>query len=86
MTKGDVEKCKDTLYTCVQIIASLSVLLEPFLLFSSAKIRNILKIEKAVWQFMEISSGLELGQVEILFERIDKKAVQEEEERLLQKS
>lgn len=77
--KSDVEKCKKTLNTCIQIIANLSHLLEPFLPFSSAKIKNILKIEKAVWQCIEVPAGLELGQVEILFERIDKKVIQEEE-------
>jgi methionyl-tRNA synthetase len=80
--KSDVEKCKGTLNTCVQIIANLSHLLEPFLPFSSAKVRNLLKIEEATWQYIEVPSGLELGQVEILFERIDKKVIQEEEARL----
>jgi len=80
--KSDVEKCKETMNTCVQIIANLSHLLAPFLPFSSVKIRNILKIEKADWQHVIIPFGLELGQVEILFERIDKKVIQEEEAKL----
>jgi methionyl-tRNA synthetase len=80
--KSDYKKCKETLNTCVQIIANLSLLLDPFLPFSSAKIRNILKIEKLVWQCIEVPANLELGQVEILFERIDKKVIQEEETRL----
>lgn len=80
--KSDIEKCKSTLNTCVQIIANLSFLLEPFLPFSSAKIRNMLKIEKAAWQYVEVPAGLELGQVEILFERIDKNVIQEEEAKL----
>jgi len=80
--KNDIEKCKETLNTCVQIIANLSLLLEPFLPFSSAKIKNMLKIEKANWQHIEVPAGLELGKVEILFERIDKKVIQEEEARL----
>ena len=80
--KSNVEKCKETLNTCIQIIANLSLLLEPFLPFSSAKVRKMLKIEKAVWQKIEIAAGLDLGAVEILFERIDKKAILEEEEKL----
>jgi len=80
--KSDVEKCKETLNTCVQIIANLSNLLEPFLPFSSAKVRNLLEIGEATWQCIEVPSGLELGKVEILFERIDKKVIQEEEARL----
>ena len=41
-----------------------------------------IKIEKAIWQYVVASSGLELGPVEILFERIDKKVIEEEEIRL----
>lgn len=80
--RNDIEKCKETLNTCVQIIANLSLLLEPFLPFSSHKVRNILKIGKPVWEYVEIPAGFELGPVEILFERIDKKVIQEEEARL----
>ena len=80
--KSDVEKCKVTLNTCVQIIANLSLLLDPFLPFSSAKVRAILKVEKTSWKYVQVPAELELGSVEILFERIDKKVIQEEEVRL----
>jgi len=80
--KNDPEKCKATLNTCVQIIANLSLLLEPFLPFSSEKVRNMLRIGQAVWKQIELPAGLELGPVEILFERIDKKEIQEEMLRL----
>ncbi len=83
--KSDVEKCEETLYTCVQIIANLSNLLEPFLPFSSAKIRSMLNIEKADWRYIEVPAGQEIGAVEILFERIDKKVIQEEESKLKKK-
>ncbi len=80
--KSDINKCKETLNTCVQIIANCSLLLNPFLPFSSAKIRNILKIENASWHYIEVPASLELGMVEILFERIDKKVIKEEEIKL----
>lgn len=80
---SDPEKCKETLYTCIQIIANLSLLLNPFLPFSSEKVRNIFKIENATWGYIEIPHGFRLEPLEILFERIDKKAITEEEERLL---
>lgn len=83
--KIDIEKCKQTLNTCVQIIANLSLLLEPFLPFSSDKVRNTLKITDLSWQYVEIPTGLKLGPVEILFQRIDKKVIAEEEERLVGK-
>jgi len=71
--KSNPEKCKETLNTCIQIIANLSLLLEPFLPFSSARIRKILKIENTSWRYIEIPAGTELNPAEILFERIDKK-------------
>lgn len=80
--KSDTEKCGETLNTCVQIIANLSILLEPFLPFSSQKVRDILSIENVSWEYIEIQAGLELGPVEILFERIDKKVIDEEEAKL----
>lgn len=80
--KSDVEKCKQTLNTCIQIIANLSILLDPFLPFSSAKVRSMLKIENASWNPIEVSSGTKLNDVGILFERLDKKVISEEEERL----
>jgi methionyl-tRNA synthetase len=80
--KSDNNKCKETLNTCVQIIANLSCLLEPFLPFSSEKVRRMLKIEKPVWQYIHIPSGREPENVNILFQRIDKKVIEEEEARL----
>jgi len=80
--KNEPEKCGATLNTCVQIIANLSVLLDPFLPFSSAKIRRIFGLENPGWSPVRISAGLELGPVDILFERIDKKVIQEEQQRL----
>lgn len=73
--KNNPEKCKETLYTCVQIIANLSLLLNPFLPFSSAKVRRIFKIENATWGYIEIPYRFCLEPLEILFERIDKKAI-----------
>jgi len=80
--RSDIERCRESLNTCVQIIANLSILLEPFLPFSSAKVQDMLKLTNITWQYVQVPAGLELGPVEILFERIDKKAIQEEESKL----
>ena len=40
------KKCSETLYICVQIIANLANLLEPFMPYSSEKIRGFLNIEE----------------------------------------
>ncbi|NLO40304.1 MAG: methionine--tRNA ligase [Ruminiclostridium sp.] len=80
--KNNPDRCDETMNACVQIIANLSNLLEPFLPFSSEKVRGFLSITKPSWEVVKVEPGLELRPVEILFERIDKKVVQQEEDRL----
>jgi methionyl-tRNA synthetase len=77
--KEDEDKCKETLNTCVQIIANLSTLLYPFIPFSSEKVRKMLSITNIGWRYIEIPDGQSLNPVEILFERIEKKVILEEE-------
>ena len=74
-------KCKNTLYQCVQIIANLAVLLQPFLPFSSEKVCRWLNI-RSTWERKTVPSGFKLSQIEILFKRIDKKVIEEETEKL----
>ncbi|MBU3201951.1 methionine--tRNA ligase [Clostridium estertheticum] len=76
----DPEKCNSTIFNCVQIIANLSVLLNPFLPFSSSKIQNWLSISSisANWCIKFVESGLVIPTVDILFKRIDKKVIDEE--------
>ena len=77
----DRESCDNTLYHCVQMIANLSVLLAPFLPFSSAQIQDWLGIDGS-WVPKEIPAGTAIPEPHILFERLDKKVIAEEEERL----
>ena len=77
----NVECCSDAIYNCVQMIANLAVILEPFLPFSSAKIMDWLSIESS-WSVKIVSVGFLIPEPEILFERLDKKVVAEELERL----
>lgn len=67
----DIDSCKDTLYQCVQIIANLSVLLAPFLPFSSEKVCNWLSLTSD-WEYKTVPSGYCLPETQILFERLDK--------------
>lgn len=80
--KDNIEQCKDTLYTCVQIIANLSILLQPFLPISSSDVHKMLKIDIVEWRYIEVPTGLKIDKVRILFERIDKKKIEEEIEKL----
>jgi methionyl-tRNA synthetase len=78
----DVTVCNNTLYNCVQIIANLAVLLFPFLPFSSEKVFKWLNLE-SVWEKQFVLVGFHLPETQILFERIDKKIVEEEVDKLV---
>jgi len=77
----DVKACGNTIYNCVQIIANLAVLLEPFLPFSSLKVKGWLAIGDG-WAAKSVPSGFVIPEPEILFERLDKKVIDEELRRL----
>ncbi|MBD5474353.1 MAG: methionine--tRNA ligase [Lachnospiraceae bacterium] len=77
----DEHDCKDALYQCVQIIANLAILLYPFLPFSSKKICGWLNITNQ-WEHQSVPSGYQLPEIEILFQRIDKKVIEEETAKL----
>lgn len=75
--KKDKIECGKDLYVCVQLIANLSNLLEPFMPESSFKIRSFIGLNEATWSYVEIKSG-EIDDISILFEKIDKKNANEE--------
>ena len=74
--------CKNTLYNCVQIIANLAVLLYPFLPFSSEKVCDWLGLENK-WEYQPVAAGYKLPEIEILFQRIDKKVIEIETGKLI---
>lgn len=73
----DLLQCQDTIYNCVQLIANFAVLLDPFLPFSSKKIRNALHITNE-WEPHFVQANFSIPDPKLLFERIDKKVEQEE--------
>ena len=77
----DMDSCAEAIFNCTQIIANLSILLEPFLPFSSAKIKSWLSIKNG-WSEKNVPIGYTLLEPSILFQRLDKKVVDEELERL----
>lgn len=77
----DRTACRNTLFQCVQIIANLAVLLAPFLPFSSEKVCRWSGLTNH-WEKQSVPGGFRLPEVEILFQRIDKKAIEEETEKL----
>jgi len=78
---SDEKACKNTLFQCIQIIANLAVLLYPFLPFSSQKVCGWLQVENK-WKLQKVSGGFVLPEIQILYERIDKKVIEIESEKL----
>lgn len=82
ITRTENEKeCNNTLYHCVQINANLAVLLYPFLPFSSGKVCKWLNIGHT-WEKQTVLPGYRIPEIEILFQRIDKKVIEEETKKL----
>jgi len=75
------QQCYQTIYTCIQIIVNLTNLLYPFMPFACEKISRALKLEEPIWSFVEKKEGT-VGELDVLFERIDKKKAIEELKRL----
>ena len=80
--KEDKELCRDTIFNCVQVIANLSTLFSPFLPFSSEKVKGFLDLKDNGWELTRVNSGRELNKFEILFDRIEKKQIEKEREKL----
>jgi len=75
---SDKAHCEDTIYNCLFAIVNISNLLRPFLPFSTEKITQWLRIKEDKWGIIEVISEIDLGEFDILFERLDKKIIEEE--------
>lgn len=85
--KTDPEKVKQILNVSLQIVASLSVLSEPFLPFTSAKLQKMINLGGLKWKDAGkadlLKAGQSLNKPELLFERIEDKAIEEQVQKLL---
>ncbi len=86
LAKSDMVRVGTILNVSLQIAANLSIAFEPFLPFSSAKLRNMLCLEEAQWQRLGdtdlLASGHQLGQPLLLFEKIEDDVIQAQLDRL----
>lgn len=80
--KDDKEACGNSIYNCLNAIANLANILEPFLPFSSEKIKNWLGYNVDKFEYTALGCGKQIGEFEILFERLDKEIVDEELQKL----
>ena len=84
--KTDEGRVKTILNICLQISANLSTLMEPFMPFSSQKLREFMNIDVIDWAKMGdgvILAGHELGEAGLLFEKIEDATIQAQIDKLL---
>ena len=81
--KTNINKCKDVLFTCVNIIYNVNNMLKPFLPFSGVKVEQYLNNYNKEWKYEEIESINISKDIEPLYERYDKKLIEEETAKLL---
>lgn len=67
--KENKEEFDNIIYTCAVIIANISNIIEPFMPETAEKIRKYLNIEEKTWEYIDVQKGLELNNIEPLFER-----------------
>lgn len=75
LAKTDMERTATILHIGLQIAANLAIAFEPFLPFSSAKLRTMLNMPDFSWNQLGkidlLATGADLGEATLLFEKIE---------------
>ncbi len=78
--KEDPKRVETILYVSLQLVANLAIAFEPFLPFSSKKLRSMLNIDTFEWEQLGstdlLKAGQQLAEPELLFEKIDDEAIE----------
>ena len=78
--KTDPERVKTILHVCLQLTANLSIAFEPFLPFSSARLREMLSLDTFRWEQLGtmdiLKAGHQLGEPALLFEKIEDSVIE----------
>ena len=86
LAKTDMERVGTILNIALQISANLSIAFEPFLPFSSAKLRGLLQLEAWSWENLGsldlLATGSVIAPAELLFEKIEDAAIDAQMQRL----
>ncbi|MBR3977654.1 MAG: methionine--tRNA ligase [Bacteroidaceae bacterium] len=86
LAKTDLNRVATILNMSLQLVANLSIAFEPFLPFSSKKLRGMLNLDSFEWASLGstelLAEGHELGEVGLLFEKIEDDAIQAQLDRL----
>ena len=77
--KTDPERVKTILNVCLQLTANLAIAFEPFLPFSSRKLREMLQLDHFDWEQLGstdiLEAGHQLAEPELLFEKIEDEVI-----------
>ena len=86
LAKTDMNRVATILNISLQIAANLSIAFEPFLPFSSEKLRRMLSMDSFNWNELGkidlLKEGLQLGTPELLFEKIEDEQVEAQVQKL----
>ena len=86
LAKTDMERVGTILNIALQITANLAIAFEPFLPFSSAKLRDMLKLSSWSWSNLGsidlLETGAEISPAQLLFEKIEDEAIEAQIQRL----
>jgi methionyl-tRNA synthetase len=86
--KLDEERVKTIMFIALQISSALAILSEPFLPFTSTKLKNILNVDKKLsWKNVTetailLPAGHQINKAELLFSKIEDKAIEAQVEKL----
>lgn len=88
LAKTDMSRVSTILNVALQLSANLNIAFEPFLPFSSAKLRQMLQFDSVRWADFGktelLPAGHALGKTELLFEQIDDAAIEQQINKLQQ--
>ena len=87
LAKTDMNRVATIMNISLQIAANLAIAFDPFLPFSSAKLRNMLNIDSFTWESLGstdlLAEGHALQAAELLFEKIEDATIDAQIQRLL---
>lgn len=88
LIKTDPERVKTVMYVALQIATALAVASEPFLPFTSEKLKRMLQLGAITWESLKtnttelLKAGHRIGSAELLFEKIEDAAIEKQLQRL----
>ena len=88
LIKTDAERVKTVMYVALQVATALAITSEPFLPFTSEKLKNILQLGTTAWEQVKqnptalLPTGHKIGVATLLFEKIEEAAIAKQLERL----